>query len=170
MQAGPQPHWGSSPSEVTSPMDECVTYSCSVLKSVNLLQQNMIVFLHFFPPIWAGLVVFASVSNLDPNHSMFHSNVNPSHSITTFQNPNKKGKISLYNFCDLIAPGRPNRMLLLLPGWWELLPMWEGPTGCSMLHKTLIVLIFTAETTSHCPARLFQSPQKLFVSVSMLYI
>lgn len=39
-----------------------------------------------------------------------------------------------------------------------------------MLHKTLIVLIFTAETTSHCPARLFQSPQKLFVSVSMLYI
>lgn len=38
--------------------------------------------------------------------------------------------------------------------------MWGGPTGYSILHKTLIVLIFTAETTSHCPARgLFQCPQ-----------
>lgn len=61
-------------------------------------------------------------------------------------------------------------MLLQLPGWRELLPMWGGPTGCSVLHKTLIVVIFIAETTSHCPARWFQSPQKLFVSISLLYI
>lgn len=74
------------------PTDECVTFSFSISKSVNLLQQNIIAFLPFFSPICSDLGVFSSVFILDPNHSMFHSNVNPKHSITTFQNSNQKEK------------------------------------------------------------------------------
>lgn len=81
--------------------------------------------------------------------------------MTTFQNLIKKKKREKYH-CVISVISLPR---VDLTGCCS-----SCLAGCSMSHKTLFVLTFTAEIMSYCPARLLQSPQELFVSISLLYI
>lgn len=73
---------------------------------------------------------------------MFHSNVNPSLSMTTFQNLKKREKylcvISVISLPRVDLTGCCSSCL----------------AGYSISHKTLFVLTFSAGPTSHCPATL----------------
>lgn len=72
----------------------------------------------------------------------------------------------LCKFCgDPVAPDRLARVLLQLP-----CTMWGGATGCSVLHKTPIVLIFTGETIPHCLVRLFLSSETIYLHFLGVYL
>lgn len=159
------PYWGASPTAVTISPVMSVSLPLLVFQSVNLLQQNIIAFLPFFSPICSELGVFPSVFIMDPNHSVFHSNVNPKYSIITFQNSNKKEKYPYVISVEISSP-QVNRT-----GWCSscLAPCGEVPvdiqcyTKHSQFYSSQLKPHLIAQPGCSSPLRNYLSPFPFYI-------
>lgn len=146
------------------PSDECVTSSFSISVSEFAPAEHHC-FPSFFFPICSELGVFPSVFILDPNHSVFHSNVNPKHSITTFQNSNKKEKYPYVISVEISSPQ------VDLTGWCSscLAPCGEVPvdiqcyTKHSQFYSSQLKPHLIAQPGCSSPLRNYLSPFPFYI-------